>query len=174
MTPNMMLLFFITDYYKVVDVRMMKFFTEMSQLTLWVPAGLVALSFLYKNFWCRYLCPYGALLGLLSKLSQIKVRRNDKKCVHCGACTRSCFMLVGVDKEVAVSSAECFSCLTCVSHCPSEGAPDVSITKGSKVRTFRPLFYPALLVALFYLVIGIGTAAGKWKSQVPYERSTRG
>jgi polyferredoxin len=175
MAPTMMLLFFITDYYKVVDVRMMKFFTEMSQATLWVLVALVVLSFLYKNFWCRYLCPYGALLGLLSKLSPVKVRRNDEKCAHCGACTKSCPTLIDVEKQEVVTSAECFGCMTCVSRCPSEGALDVSVRKwkGKGPRILRPLFYPALLIAFFYLVISVGMAAGKWKSHVPYEEYQR-
>ena len=86
----MMALFFIADYYKIVDVRMLKFFTEMTTLTMGVLMALGALSLLYKNFWCRYLCPYGALLGLLSRFSPFKVRRNEEKCIHCHACTKHC------------------------------------------------------------------------------------
>lgn len=173
MAPNMMLLFFITDYYKVVDVRMMKFFTEMSQVTLWVLVALVVLSFLYKNFWCRYLCPYGALLGLLAKLGPVRVLRNDAKCSSCGACTRSCPMLIDVEKQTTVSSAECFGCLTCVSRCPSEGALDVSLYWKGRWKAFKPLLYPVVLIAFFYLIVGAGIAAGKWKSQVPYEEYQR-
>src|SRR5512143_3403811 len=58
MPAAMMALFFIGDYYKVVDVRMMKFFTEMTTLTMGVLIAFGILSLLYKNFWCRYLCPY--------------------------------------------------------------------------------------------------------------------
>jgi len=78
MPAAMMALFFIGDYYKVVDVRMMKFFTEMTTLTMGVLITLGVLSLLYKNFWCRYLCPYGALAGLLSRLSPLKIRRNEE------------------------------------------------------------------------------------------------
>lgn len=168
-----MVLFFIGDYYKLVDVRMMKFFTEMSGLTMWVLIALGGLSLLYKNFWCRYLCPYGALLGLLGKLSPVKVRRSEASCTHCGSCSRACPMLIDVEKKDAVTSAECFGCLTCVSHCPSEGALDVTVVKKSGWKVFRPLLYPVLLISLFYLVIGIGMATGKWKSQIPYEEHQR-
>ena len=44
----------------------MKFFTEMSGTTFWSLTVISGSSLIYKNFWCRYLCPYGALLGLLS------------------------------------------------------------------------------------------------------------
>ena len=173
MATNMMLLFFITDYYKIVDVRMMKFFTDMSTLTLWILVALVVLSLLYKNFWCRYLCPYGALLGLLSRFSPFKIRRNEEKCIHCHACTSHCPTLIDVEKNDVIKSEECFGCMTCVSRCPSEGALDLSLRLGKKVRTISPSLYPVILIVLFYLVIGIGMASGKWHSQIPYEEYQR-
>jgi polyferredoxin len=173
MAPTMMLLFFIADYYKVVDVRMMKFFTEMSPLTLWVLVALVVLSVLYKNFWCRYLCPYGALLGLVSRLSPVKIRRNEEKCVHCHACTNHCPALIEVESKEIVKSEECFGCLTCVSRCPAEGALDLSLRTGKTARKIKPWLYPVLLLILFYLVIGAGMATDNWKSKVPYEEYQR-
>ena len=173
MAPTMMLLFMITDYYKVVDVRMMKFFTEMSSLTLWVLVALVALSFLYKNFWCRYLCPYGALLGLVSRLSPFKIRRSEEKCVHCHACTKHCPTLIDVEGKEVVKSEECFGCLTCVSRCPAEGALDLTVKTGKTVREVKPWLYPVILIILFYLFIGIGMVTGNWNSKIPYEEYQR-
>ncbi|HET6363585.1 MAG TPA: 4Fe-4S binding protein [Nitrospirota bacterium] len=164
-----MAMFFIGDYYKTVDVRMMKFFTEMSTVTMWVLIALAALSFLYKNVWCRYLCPYGALLGLASRLSPFKVRRNEEKCIHCHACTRHCPTHIDVENAAVVKSAECYGCLTCVSRCPAEGALDLTVSTGKKVSVVKAWLFPVVLVALFYLVVGIGMAAGKWHSKVPYE-----
>jgi polyferredoxin len=169
MPTNMMALFFIADYYKIVDVRMMKFFTEMTTLTLWVLVALGTLSLLYKNVWCRYLCPYGALLGLLSRISPFKVRRNEEKCIHCHACTRHCPTLIDVEKTEVVTSEECFGCLTCVSRCPAEGALELTAGAGKKVRVVKPWLFPVFLVALFYLVIGIGVATDNWHSKIPYE-----
>jgi len=173
MTPTMMFLFFITDYYKIVDVRMLKFFTEMSALTACVLIALVALSFVYKNFWCRYLCPYGALLGLLSRVSPVKVRRKEESCVHCHACTRHCPSGIDVEKKEAVASEECFGCLTCVSRCPAEGALDLTVKLGKKGGIVKPYFYPVVLLVLFYIAIGIGMATDAWKSKVPYEEYQR-
>jgi polyferredoxin len=173
MAPNMMLLFFITDYYKVVDVRMMKFFTEMSTLTMCILIALASLSVLYKNFWCRYLCPYGALLGLLSRLSPFKVRRNESKCSHCHACTTHCPALIDVENKTVVKSEECFGCMTCVSRCRSDGALDLSFKTGNKSRIVKPWLFPVILIALFYLVIGIGMATDHWKSKIPYEEYQR-
>ena len=173
MAPNMMVLFFITDYYKTADVRTMQFFTEMSTATMWVLVALGGLSLLYKNFWCRYLCPYGALLGLLSCGSPVKVRRDDRNCVHCRACSTSCPGLIDVEKKAVVSSPECFGCLTCVSSCPSPGALEVTLVSGKNRKVFKPLLYPLVLVALLYLIIAIGMVTGNWHSQLPIEEYGR-
>ncbi len=169
MPPNMMALFFIADYYKVVDVRMMKFFTEMTSLTMWVLIALGVLSLLYKNFWCRYLCPYGALAGLLSRLSPFKIRRNEEKCAHCHACTTHCPTQIDVESKTVVKSEECFGCLTCVSRCPAEGALEISASAGTKTARLRPWLFPVVLIVLFYLVIGIGMLTGNWHSKIPNE-----
>ncbi len=162
-------MFFISDYYKTVDVRMMKFFTEMTTLTMWVLIALGALSVLYKNFWCRYLCPYGALLGLVSRFSPFKVRRNEGQCVHCHACTKHCPTLIDVENKDVVKSEECFGCLTCVSRCPEQDALNLTFEFRKKSRVVKPWVFPVLLIVFFYFVIGIGMAAGKWKSKLPYE-----
>lgn len=161
--------YFIGDYYKTADVRMLKFFTEMTTLTLWVLIVLGVLSLLYKNFWCRYLCPYGALAGLVSKLSPVKIRRNEEKCVHCHACTTHCPTQIDVEKETVVRSAECFGCLTCVSRCKSPDALEVAATAGKWTAVMKPWLFPVILIVLFYLVIGIGMLSGKWHSQIPYD-----
>jgi ferredoxin len=124
---------------------------------------------LYKNFWCRYLCPYGGLLGLLSRFSPFKVRRNEEKCIHCHACTQNCPTLIDVEKKEVVKSEECFGCLTCVSHCPAEGALELTASAGKKVGVVKPWLFPILLIVLFYLVIGIGVATDKWHSKIPNE-----
>ena len=165
--PEMMVLFFVSDYYRIVDVKTMEFFTMMSATVFWVLVGTGVLSLLYKNFWCRYLCPYGALLGLLSRVSPVKICRNSEACSHCGECSANCPSLIDVEEGEVVDSAECFACLTCVSRCPSKGALEVTLKKGKERMAFRPFLYPLILVLLFYLVIGAGMVTGNWRSHMP-------
>jgi polyferredoxin len=173
MGSTMILMFFGSDYYKLADVKMLKFFTDMSSLTFWVLVGLGILSLLYKNFWCRYLCPYGALLGIISRWSPVKVRRNEEKCIHCHACTKHCPTLIDVEKKDVIKSGECFGCMTCVSRCPAPGALDMTVKTGKQVSILKPALYAVLLVAMFYLIIGVGVLTGNWHSQLPYEEYQR-
>jgi polyferredoxin len=173
MSPNMMVLFFLSDYYKTVDVLMMRFFTDMSAVTAWTLGALGALSLFYRNFWCRYLCPYGALLGLASLTSPFKIRRNDDKCVHCRACSRHCPSQLDVEKLGVISSPECYGCLTCVSRCPSAGALEITVRVNEGRKKVNPYVAPAVLVAVFYAFIVLGMAIGKWQTAIPYEEYKR-
>ncbi|HYA26379.1 MAG TPA: 4Fe-4S binding protein [Thermodesulfovibrionales bacterium] len=173
MTPNMMVLFFMSDYYITADIMTMNVFAQMSSLTMWVLIVLAALSLLYKNFWCRYLCPYGAHLGLLSGLGPMRISRTEEECLRCGSCTKSCPSLLNVEKKDVVSSPECCACMTCISSCPSPEALNITFKTGRTSRTFKPYLYPVFLILLFYILIGLGMVAGKWHSQISYEEYKR-
>lgn len=163
MHPFAIVQFLEGDYYKIADVKMLYFFTKMTLTTFITLMILFVLSALYKNFWCRYLCPYGALLGLISLCSPLKITRDEKACIHCGRCTKNCPSLLPVNEKKRIRSPECTGCLTCVSHCPSRGAVDMAFT--AKKR-FNPLIFAALIIAVFFGAIGAGKLAGKWHSSV--------
>lgn len=158
------------DYYKIADVKMLFFFTKMTVATAVSLGLLFVLSLFYKNFWCRYLCPYGALLGLVSFLSPMKITRNDEACIHCSRCTKNCPSQLPVEQLERVKSPECTGCLTCVSHCPAKGALDVSLPAK---KTVNPLVFACLIVAVFFGSIGIAKLSGKWHSAVTYEEYQR-
>jgi polyferredoxin len=155
--------FLASDYYKIADVKMLYFFTRMTTDTAVVLSVFVVLSLFFKNFWCRYLCPYGALLGLISMCSPVKITRNDNVCIHCGRCAKHCPSLLPVDRMFRVRSPECTGCLTCVSHCPAKSALDASVTRK---KALRPLLYVAIAVIVFFGIIGVARFTGKWNSAV--------
>lgn len=170
MPPSEIFKFLEGDYYVIADVKMLYFFTKMTTLTFITLLILFIGSLLYKNFWCRYLCPYGALLGILSLCSPMKITRNKDACIDCGKCTKNCPSLLPVDKKIRVKSPECTGCLTCVSHCPAKGALDMSF---SKRRILNPLVFAILIIGLFLGAIGIGKIADRWNSAVTYEQYKR-
>lgn len=163
MNPVAIAYFIEGDYYKIADVKMLYFFTRMSETTLVSLLVLFVLSLAYRNFWCRYLCPYGGLLGLLSMASPLKVTRNNDACIHCKRCSQHCPSLIPVEQLLRVRTPECTGCLTCVSHCPSKGALDAAMPAR---RTLHPVVYILLIMALFFGTLGIGRMAGKWQSAV--------
>jgi len=170
MPTSYMVLFFMQEEYKLMDGRMLLFFMDASTVTLIVLSSLFALTLFFRSFWCRYLCPYGAILGVLSYLSPFKVRRDEEKCIHCKSCTKICPMQVEVEKQKAVTSAECFGCMSCVSRCPKKGALDMTFKPSKTVHVLRrPLVYTVVLFAVFYGVVMAGMALGVYKSRLPVE-----
>ena len=153
-------------YWAVSDVKMLHFFTSMSVTTIAVLACLTFLSLFYKMFWCRYLCPYGALLGLASIFSPFKIRRDQAGCTGCQRCSAACPSGLAVHSCTAVSSPECTGCLTCVANCPEQN-----------VLAMQPVFwklplpvwvFPALVVLIFVAGIGAGMVSGHWHSSLNY------
>jgi polyferredoxin len=116
-----------SPYNRVADVKMLYFFERLSPFALTVLIGLAALSIVVPYSWCRYLCPYGALLGALSLLSPLKVTRHAPSCIDCNLCTKACPSHLPVARLARVRSDECFSCLSCVAACPVPRALRVGI-----------------------------------------------
>ncbi len=82
-------------------------------------AGVLALNLAAPRAWCRYFCPLGALLGLVSKVSWLKRRVADETCIRCGRCARECRMgTVDAGHGYASDSGECIQCLDCAADCP--------------------------------------------------------
>ncbi len=159
--------FIYSPYNRVADIKMLKFFTEMSSTTFWVLMTLVGLSLLIPHFWCRYLCPYGALLGALSWISPLKIHRNPDTCTDCKLCTRACPAHIPVHKEKVVLSDECNSCFQCIDACPVKDTLYLSVTR----RKFKVpgLAYAGILVGLFVVGIGLARLTGYWHNRIPVE-----
>ncbi len=141
-----------SPYNKISDVKMLEFFLDLTWVGATVIAVLAVLSVLVHSFWCRYLCPYGALMGLVGWLSPLKVRREPEICTDCGVCDKVCPARLPVSKKQQVSSVECIGCTDCVTSCPVKGA----LRFGSTRRSVRPKTIAISLVALF--IVGYVTA----------------
>jgi polyferredoxin len=152
-----------SPYGLVADVKMLDFFRHMSTATAVVLAILALASLFLQNPWCRYFCPYGALHGLVSWLSPVRIRRDPQTCIDCAKCSRACPSRLAVDVERSIISPECTGCLECVAACPVKHALVIS-----PVRR-RPM--PAWLVAagiavLFLGLVGLAQLTGHWRTEV--------
>jgi ferredoxin len=82
--------------------------------------GVLALNAIRPRFWCRYLCPLGGLLGLVSKTSVFRYSINTDKCNSCGRCAVRCpTAAIDPAQGYKADAAECTSCLDCVENCPT-------------------------------------------------------
>jgi len=91
-----------------------------------IALGVIVGGLFIPRFWCRYLCPQGALLGLLQRISFIKIWRDPALCIDCGRCDRVCPSRLNVATADAVRG-DCIGCLECVETCPKDGALTVGV-----------------------------------------------
>lgn len=78
-------------------------------------AGTLVGMVLIARFWCRYLCPMGALLSLFNRVSFMKLKLDKNRCSSCGACAPACPM--GIEPHYQYDNHNCIKCGRCVDTC---------------------------------------------------------
>ena len=150
-------------YGVIADVKMLNFFRFLGVATAVVLGALVLLSVLVQNFWCRYLCPYGALMGLVARFSPARIHRAPDICINCAKCAKVCPSLLPVDKLITTRSPECTGCLDCIAVCPAEGALWMS---AGKHRRLPAWVMAAMIAALFLGIVGYARWTGHWSTDI--------
>ncbi len=113
------------------------------------------LNIFERRFWCRYLCPLGALVGLGSKFSWVKRLVNQKSCVKCGDCAKICPMgAISDSRDFTSDPAECIMCMDCAVPCPKRA---ITFERG-KLVTWNNEFDPTRREVLG--TIGTSAVAG--------------
>lgn len=117
----------------------------------WISAiiliGSVLISFFISRFYCRYICPIGAIQGLISKIGFWNLSVNQDKCIHCKMCNRKCPASLQIEESPQVTKSECYSCLRCISVCP-RNAISVNILK----KQLNPYCY---VILCFFIFVGL-------------------
>lgn len=85
-------------------------------LKISVLLAVIFLCVVAHRFFCRVMCPLGAIYGLLNKFSFYQLNYNAEKCVHCEICKKNCPLDLNPTKDFA--SAECIRCGKCKKVCP--------------------------------------------------------
>jgi len=127
-------------------------------------------SFFVERPWCKYACPYGALLGLFNKIRIFKICRNSETCVSCQKCSRSCPMNIDVCRDETVTSLSCISCYECTSarNCPK--AETLVVQAGRFDDNYGRRRVSPTVVAIVLLTVFIGGIFGSmvlgiWNTQ---------
>ena len=97
--------------------------TIYSAATLFV---IFIVGYFINRFWCRYLCPYAALMNVFQYLGRFlhirsnRIHVNEEFCINCGQCSKSCPMQIMVHEEKRIENVNCIFCLKCLQSCPVE------------------------------------------------------
>lgn len=120
--------------------------------------AVLGLSKIEKRFFCRRLCPLGAMLALTSRFSVFRLNGGDEECGSCMKCASACRMKA-IDDKRGINSSECILCMDCKSGCPQSkityglriGAPQTNginlsrraAVTGIAAGVLAPLMLPA-------------------------------
>ncbi|MFD3158095.1 4Fe-4S binding protein [Haloimpatiens sp. FM7330] len=93
---------------------------------------IIGLSLIVERPWCKYACPYGAVLGITNLFRIFKIRRKTSTCVSCKNCDNACPMNIKVSNQQVVRNHQCISCMKCTSEgaCPIDNTVNMSVKGG--------------------------------------------
>ncbi len=94
---------------------------------------LIVMALFHFRFWCRYLCPLGALLGVFAKTGRVHLKLNNDRCNDCKMCVAYCPGACDPHLSGRWKKEECYLCFTCRDLCPS-GAISFDLRLGNKSR----------------------------------------
>jgi len=104
-----------------------------SYTSLGILIVVLILSLFIERPWCKYTCPLGAAIGIIGKISPMRVTKNEQLCIDCKLCSKSCPMNIDVAaSKPTVTSMDCNQCLVCVDTCPVKGAIDLKLVLPGK------------------------------------------
>lgn len=151
-------------YYAISDIKMFEMFMNIKPIYIVAIFGFMALSMLFKSFWCRYLCPYGAIVGVVGLFSPVVLAKNNETCINCGKCNKVCPNRVDVQAaKKVVLTTECTGCTSCVAACPQKDTLKFKLLGLFEIK--RVYFAVGFLVVFFGIILW-AKATGHWETSL--------
>ena len=107
---------------------------EVALSGLIILAVVLLLGLFVERPFCKYACPYGAVLGVFNLFRLAKITRNHATCIRCRRCDNVCPMNIPVSRVTVVRDHQCITCMRCTSerHCPVADTVTLSTTSFPK------------------------------------------
>lgn len=109
--------------------------SEVSLIGIGILLASLVLSLFVERPFCKYACPYGAVLGVTNLFRVFGIRRQAKTCISCKLCDKSCPMNITVSTSTTVRDHQCISCLQCTSEASCPVAKTVELADPSFLRS---------------------------------------
>lgn len=146
----------------VLPIQPPKFYQTVAIFIIFM--AILGLGRISRRFWCRNLCPLGALLGIFSKYRLTK-RMVSEACTKCAVCQRECKMNAIEDDYTINNTVECIECAECVAVCKPR-----AVTYGwgkspgkNEIDLSRRQFFQASALAIAGLAVVKSTALSRNK-----------
>lgn len=109
--------------------------SEIAWTALLILGVTIVASAWVERPWCKYLCPYGAVLGLFNLFRIFRIRREASTCINCKLCDRNCPMNITISTATAVKDHQCIACMNCTSEqfCPVADTVDFTTRRDAGI-----------------------------------------
>ncbi|EYE88236.1 polyferredoxin [Fervidicella metallireducens AeB] len=137
---------------------LLNFFQNKFTLSGFIVLSAISLiSLIIQRPWCKYLCPYGALLGLSNKIKLLTIKNEKKTCVNCRKCDNKCPMNIKISDLDEIRDIQCISCMECSlgRFCTNDGFNLSEIDKG-KIKHDKKVVQLIILTCIT-IILGIWT-----------------
>ncbi|MCX7714929.1 MAG: 4Fe-4S binding protein [Clostridia bacterium] len=142
--------------------------TSNALVGLFIFIVIMIVSVFIERFFCRYLCPMGAIFAVVSKIRLLKIKKPREHCGGCKICTEACTMDIPLYQKDIVNDNECIQCMKCIDACPKN---NVSYTPDKKMMSSVIIgIMSVMLITASYFIADY--FINSYAAQIPEQQSS--